>query len=245
MTEAEWLAAADPGPMLEHLHVRRATKPVPPHLDRYRLRWFAAACCRRVWPLLGPGDRAAVEAIEEYARTRRQALLAQAGRLRDGDRRLDRAWADDMFRMGDKAERDAARAVRDACEATPMRSSLAYRGVADAAAAVELAGGSVRGSPAPTLWPHSPAERAVLADLLRDVFGNPFRPMAFDPSWRTEAVVGVARGMDEARDFGPMPVLADALEDAGCEEAAVLAHCRGPGPHVRGCWVVDVVLGLM
>ncbi|HYH67576.1 MAG TPA: hypothetical protein VD866_22960 [Urbifossiella sp.] len=56
-------------------------------------------------------------------------------------------------------------------------------------------------------------------------------------------MVGLARGMYESRDFGPMPVLADALEDAGCADADVLAHCRGDGPHVRGCWVVDLVLG--
>ncbi|HYH68698.1 MAG TPA: hypothetical protein VD866_28655 [Urbifossiella sp.] len=81
-------------------------------------------------------------------------------------------------------------------------------------------------------------------ELALELIGpNPFRPVAFDPIWRTEAVVGLARGMYEARDFGPMPVLADALEDAGCADADVLAHCRGPGPHVRGCWVVDLVLG--
>ena len=78
--------------------------------------------------------------------------------------------------------------------------------------------------------------------LLRDIF-NPFHPVAFDPSWRTEAVVALARGMYESRDSTPMPVLADALEDAGCADADILAHCRGPGPHVRGCWVVDLVLG--
>jgi hypothetical protein len=73
----------------------------------------------------------------------------------------------------------------------------------------------------------------------------PFRPglCAGDPSWRTEAVVGLARGMAESRDFAAMPVLADALEDAGCADPAILAHCREPGPHVRGCWVVDLVLG--
>jgi hypothetical protein len=78
---------------------------------------------------------------------------------------------------------------------------------------------------------------------LRDIAGNPFRPVAFDPAWRTEAVVGLARGMYESRDFAPMPVLADALEDAGCADPDVLAHCRTPGLHVRGCWVVDLVLG--
>ncbi|HEX4613037.1 MAG TPA: hypothetical protein VH092_32910 [Urbifossiella sp.] len=87
----------------------------------------------------------------------------------------------------------------------------------------------------------TPAVRDELA--AHDVFGNPFRSVAAAPSWRTTAVVGPARGMYESRDFGPMPILADALEDAGCLDEDVLAHCRGEGPHVRGCRVVDLVLG--
>ena len=79
--------------------------------------------------------------------------------------------------------------------------------------------------------------------LLRDIFGDPFRPVAFDPAWRTDAAVGVAAQMYARRDFGAMPILADALEDAGCDDAEVLGHCRAPGVHVRGCWVVDLVLG--
>ncbi|QDU18833.1 hypothetical protein ETAA1_07290 [Urbifossiella limnaea] len=86
-------------------------------------------------------------------------------------------------------------------------------------------------------------ETAEQVRLLRDIFGNPFHPVALDPAWRTEAVVGLARGAYEDRAFDRLPVLADALEDAGCADGAVLAHCRGPGPHVRGCWVVDLVLG--
>jgi hypothetical protein len=78
--------------------------------------------------------------------------------------------------------------------------------------------------------------------LLRCVFGNPFRSVASDPNWRTEAVVGLTRGMDESHDFAPMPVLADALEDAGCADADLLAHCRGPGLHARGCHALDHVL---
>jgi hypothetical protein len=89
---------------------------------------------------------------------------------------------------------------------------------------------------------HPECPPAVASALLRDVLDNVFAPVAFDPGWRTEAVVGLARGMYETRDFAPMPVLADALEDAGCANPDVLAHCRG-GPHVRGCWVVDLVLG--
>ena len=82
-----------------------------------------------------------------------------------------------------------------------------------------------------------------LLPLLRDIFGNPFRPVAFSPEWRTDTAVTLARQMYESRDFSAMPILADALQDAGCDNEEVLAHCRGPGPHVRGCWVVDLVLG--
>lgn len=83
----------------------------------------------------------------------------------------------------------------------------------------------------------------VECDLIRCVFGNPYRRTGTDPAWRTEAAVGLARGVYESRDFGPMPVLADALEDAGCTAADVLGHCRAGGPHARGCWVVDGLLG--
>jgi hypothetical protein len=81
------------------------------------------------------------------------------------------------------------------------------------------------------------------AALLRDIFGNPFRPFAVDPAWLTPTVTALAREMYESRDFSPTPILADALQDAGCEDADVLDHCRSDGPHVRGCWVVDLVLG--
>ena len=81
------------------------------------------------------------------------------------------------------------------------------------------------------------------ADLIRDVFGFPFHRAAFPAAWRTSTAVGLARAMYESRDFAAMPVLADALEEAGCDRPDVLAHCRGGGSHVRGCWVVDLVLG--
>jgi hypothetical protein len=78
---------------------------------------------------------------------------------------------------------------------------------------------------------------------LRDIFGNPFRPVTFDPRWLTATVVALATGIYAERAFDRMPILADALEEAGCDHADILAHCRGDGPHVRGCWVVDLVLG--
>jgi hypothetical protein len=77
---------------------------------------------------------------------------------------------------------------------------------------------------------------------LRDIAGNPFRSVTFDPGWTTGTVVRLAASMYEDRDFTAMPILGDALEDAGCDNADILAHCRG-GEHVRGCWVVDRLLG--
>ena len=81
------------------------------------------------------------------------------------------------------------------------------------------------------------------ADLLRDIFGNTVRQVAFDPSWRTSTAVALAKWMYEARDFTAAPILADALEDGGCNDENTLNHLRGPGAHVRGCWPVDLVLG--
>ncbi len=85
--------------------------------------------------------------------------------------------------------------------------------------------------------------RSSDADLLRCIVGNPFRPVAFAPSWRSETAVTLASGIYADRAFDRLPILADALEEVGCDHADVLTHCRGPGPHARGCWVVDGVLG--
>jgi hypothetical protein len=82
-----------------------------------------------------------------------------------------------------------------------------------------------------------------MSGLLREVFGNPFCPITFSPELRTDTALSLARQMYDSRNFSAMPILADALQDAGCDNDDVLAHCRGEGPHVRGCWVVDLVLG--
>lgn len=95
------------------------------------------------------------------------------------------------------------------------------------------------GAPAPGfLYPR--ANRALLADIV----GPVPRATKFAPAWRTDTAVSLARGMYDSRDFAAMPILADALQDAGCEDEELLAHCRtAKYPHVRGCWVVDLVLG--
>jgi hypothetical protein len=85
--------------------------------------------------------------------------------------------------------------------------------------------------------------KASYADILRCVWGNPFRPVAFSVGGRSSTAVAIASGMYEGRDFSAMPILADALEEAGCTSADILDHCRGVKGHCRGCWVVDLLLG--
>jgi hypothetical protein len=87
-------------------------------------------------------------------------------------------------------------------------------------------------------------EREAEAGVVREIFGNPFRAAAFPPEWRTDTAVALARQMYEGREFGAMPILADALQDAGCDNPDILDHCRDIAQvHVRGCWVMDLVLG--
>ncbi|MCE9566116.1 MAG: hypothetical protein K8U57_29190 [Planctomycetes bacterium] len=87
-------------------------------------------------------------------------------------------------------------------------------------------------------------EWAHQATLFREIVGNPFRPVDFDSEWRTSTVLAMAKEMYESRDFSAMPIFADALQDTGCEHDDILSHCRDENAtHVRGCWVVDLVLG--
>jgi hypothetical protein len=89
----------------------------------------------------------------------------------------------------------------------------------------------------------SKAEAEAQCDLLREVFGNPFRPVTIDPNWLTSDVLALATGIYDERAFDRMPILHDALLDAGCTSEEVLAHCRQPDGHCRGCWVIDLLLG--
>jgi len=268
VTEAAWPGCDDPIAMVEFLRGSptgtdpearsnprwRADDPQAP-ADR-RFRRFACACCRRVWGHIpGPSSRAAVVAVEEYLGGRAtpaalEAAFTASARveyLEDGTKRPDPAyWAvkylgRGFYKLsaGASALVVASRTLSLADEAYggPVRS--AFDGCFYAGAGVFLT---------PFRWPEPVpaavrAERGVLAGVLRCLFGNPFRPAARSPAWRTSTCLALAEQMDRTGEFAPMPVLGDALEEAGCDNVDILSHCRGPGPHVRGCWVVDLVLG--
>jgi len=181
-----------------------------------KLRLFSCACCRNV-PHLMPDSRS-------------QLALNVAERVADG-------LADE--REWDNAIRMLRGLPPDHTQWTlfPDAFIAAERGASFTAAAVHSATKPQR------RYGARRAEKATQVSFLRDIFGNPFRPVAINPERLSSTVVALARGMYESRDFGAMPILADALQDAGCDSDDILDHCRGPGLHVRGCWVVDLVLG--
>ncbi|HYH67329.1 MAG TPA: hypothetical protein VD866_21710 [Urbifossiella sp.] len=244
MSEDDWTACADPQLMLMLLRSRRAAT------DR-KLRLFACACCRRVWGRFPhPLNRDLVEAVEDHPDGRfEDEAIHTAGvgssSVESDFRGVPAYWVAKYLGRGFYKMTAFESAALVACKAMALDDQEYGNRVADAlfwtAPRGEVAAEHVSlPAPVPDVVQ---VEAAAQAGLLREVFGNPFRPVVFEGEWRTEAVVGLARGMYEARDFGPAPVLADALEDAGCADADILSHCRGPGPHVRGCWVVDAVLG--
>jgi hypothetical protein len=181
-----------------------------------RLRLFACGCCR-VLGMSGPDSpRArAVEVAERHADARAGDLELRAA--------LDAAEAAEPTH----ANEWPWKYVCDLC----------FKELYVADPSAQLAAGALAEGAAQRV-----PERDLVCAVLRDIFGNPFRPVAFDPAWRTEHTAGIASKMYEERDFAGMLILADALEDAGCDNLDILGHCRGPGPHVLGCWVVDQLL---
>jgi len=139
---------------------------------------------------------------------------------------------------------DELRAARLACQGAGGQAAW-YAAATNAAIAARNAARSAQAGVANNgLIGSEAAELHAQAALLRDIFGPmPFRPPSLDPSWLTPAVVELSQVIYDDKCFDRVSVLADALEEAGCDNEEALRHLRGPGPHVRGCWAVDRMLG--
>ncbi len=246
LTEEKWLASSLPHEMLGHLCDRLRVARVAG--GRRRLRLFCAACCRSVWGAPDQTCRQAVEVSERYADGEaRKAELATAHEGAVAAHRAADQTATVALAAGGAVPSELLlreRATRAAERALKPRIGVAARSVANTTA-------NIRPALAPE-GPYGPGAGAIgqewshQAGLLRCIFGNPFRPVAVDgawAAWRGGTAARLARAIYDERAFGRLPFLADALEEAGCPERAILAHCRGPGPHARGCWVVDLLLG--
>jgi hypothetical protein len=194
-----------------------------------KLRLFQIACCRRIWDLLPNDHREAVCVAEQYA----------DGQVGDKKRVAARKRISTIAKNASLLEINVGYAAFETLEKTVFKR-LPFLGCAVVFGRV--ADKSARGKKGAYQKAYQ-AEEAAEADLLRCVFGNPFRRTAFKAKWKTADVIALAQQMYDSRDFIAMPVLADALQDAGCDDEAILKHCGGPGPHFRGCWPVDMLLG--
>jgi hypothetical protein len=186
------------------------------HGSDRKLRLFACACARRHWDLL-PDDscRRAVEVSECFAddgATHAELERSWQAAARLAEASLQRLSRWDMLAAARAEARDAARGGAWAA---------AHNVTADLA---------------------TPAERRAECDLLREIFGNPFQPLAITHHHRPPDVLSLATEIYQQRSFDRLPALADTMERAGCTVAAVLAHFRTAVGHVRGCWALDLVL---
>ncbi|MCI0459739.1 MAG: hypothetical protein L0Z62_22540 [Gemmataceae bacterium] len=261
MTEAEWLIGWCYHRMYDAVRNRATTR---------QARLYMVACCRlktavffdpRIPRALEAAERCAddpqVEAVansvwDELVTSPRPRLpqtgpegeLARA--ITGAWELLDELWSGERYRNERHAIahaaylclRDDPRTVFTGGEANAVE--LCARAI-DSAESLRL--GRKREEVEQDGWETESEIQKAIANLLRDIFGNPFRPVTVDPARETSAVVALARSIYEERRFEDLPILADALEEAGCTDADLLGHCRGPGPHTRGCWVVDLLLG--
>ena len=214
MTESEWLACTDPQSMMEFLRGKASVR---------KSRLYVSAHWRQVWGRSAyPDALLLVETAERFIdrltsrrRVRKALAVAVARTSGHDDVLIEGGWA-----IGE-------------CRSEAYRLATFF-----------ITNGELDRYWRETNYPRlsSPQETA----LLRCVFGNPFRPMCLDAcwlAWNDGAVRKMTQVIYDERRFSDLPLLADALEEAGCTVAAILDHCRSGGEHVRGCWVVDLLLG--
>jgi hypothetical protein len=181
-----------------------------------KLRLFAVACCRSVWLRLPISVKETVVVLERYLEGKADIV------------EYNECWS-------------LAGQVRGQVAEIICRGLMYHNGsiwYSDHFEAVQNVASTCSALRMPGM-----KEWSKQTTLFRDIFGNAFRPISLHPSWLTSSVVLLATGIYTDRAFDRMPILADALQDAGCDNEEILNHCRQPGKHVRGCFVVDVLLG--
>jgi hypothetical protein len=230
MTEQEWLQGTDPKAMMKFIRDRAG--------DR-KLRLFACACLRRLQ--LAEPSRKAVELAQRYvdgmaeAEERRRVAAAAAEEV-EAARRYARAAITGWWDDGGETSLEELQAA--AVLVTLTESAL--RAADEAFSTLDSVDGYY-----PVFMATKTKEQEQRL-LLHDIFGNPFRPVAVASAWlawNDGVTRKLAQAIYEERAFDRLPILADALEEAGCVNAELLNHCRQPAEHVRGCWAIDLLLG--
>jgi hypothetical protein len=234
MTEAEWRTSGIPVLSFESQIGWPSSR---------KQRLFAVACCRRILHASRLSWRDSLLVAEAYADKRKTGRELRDARERVPVVPVGRSTYASMFAQF------GGNAVRWACTTQYRKfAGQVAECAATSAGYAALPQDEDYVAPARSLYAEewraaNCTELAVQIALIDDVCGNPFRPVPFDPAWRTDTAVALARQMYDSREFSAMPILADALQDAGCEDEQVLNHCRDASQvHVRGCWVCDLVL---
>jgi hypothetical protein len=259
MNEEEWLTCADPKPMRKFLENQRRLKqswrrrvwerlgyPVY-SLSHRQAVLFALACCRLV-SFTESSDCAILEAVERFADGGLSA--EEMERIANAEYHRPHRYPGESFPSvlaslsQFSAQSNLGLFHHDLIHGDISSLGRIIRFIVGTIASTAFPAPSYRGTTDKWNATYLSTEQAI-TDILRDVVGpRPFRLTSFSSSWRTDTALSLAQQMYESRDFGAMPILADALQDAGCDNQEVLNHCRDPKqPHVRGCWVVDLVLG--
>ena len=223
MTEEEWLMCIDPGPMLEFLRGK---------VSERKLRLLACSCCHRCIHLVPPESlddegRPWVDLIQQAVSVGEK--LADGKTVRQDEPIPGIAWTcvDGWY-----AFLSCASPFDDLLE-VPATVAWAVAGLVSNRSQLNSHNENNTGA--------EKAEREAQISLVRDIF--PFRPITISSSWLTSTVISLAQGIYTDRAFDRMPILADALQDAGCSNDEILNHCRRPGTHTRGCFVIDLLTG--
>ncbi len=233
MNEAAWLACDDPRRMHEFLREK---------LSARKVRLFILACCHQLWGnSKDEATRIALAAAEQLAESGATRTNKAYVRVPAGQAVLDCGASDPLRRL-------------DAFGPNGSLTPVEWGALPLILARVVEQSACWRSGGCPPDWPNWQIESfgeaglslARQAELFRDIVRGPFRPLLFRAAWRVlngGASVTIAEAIYNEEAFEQLPILADALQDAGCDNDEVLDHLRGPGPHVRGCWVVDLLLG--
>jgi hypothetical protein len=218
MTEAEWMSCEDPQKMLEFLEGKASER---------KLRLFSCACCRLIWPLLRDAmSRRAVEVGELFADGVVDAAILSVALEHAG-----RVSLEISHFVRNRPERNwlavGPPTICARLPAWPSQDRYVSTTIIDAMLQVR------------------PDQSLILVSTVHCISGPlPFRPIKLDSSWITSTVASLAQAIYDERAFDRLPILGDALEDAGCHNEDILRHCRERGStHARGCWVIDLLLG--
>ena len=237
MDEAEWATWADPETYLDYVRGPGSSLNRPFVATNRQMILWACACCRRIGHLFhDPGCLSAILAAEEFADgdLTYKDLIAVSN---DGSK-----WhSETLYASGAASVRSF---VTQSCSHLIEGVDSAFDGtetpfLVPADDATRWAVSAIREHAGKRA---ADREKITQCSILRDILGNPFRPVHCSAHWQTTAVTALANETYDDRRFSNLPEIATALIEAGCDNADILAHCRSEKPHARGCWVVDMIL---